>query len=171
MGGWFRVSPPLSKHDQQDCAVKEENPCSLSTCVFVFRVSVLLLGAKWKFWWNMKTFIFSQFQTLRPCEAVSDPHWRAFAAMENCKKNWQAKLLLRSNKAARHCQNHSRALQHTLLFSSPKVLLCKWSLNGRLVLRPPAETVVGVQGGTWVKVNQGNSFLPPSSICTRRALK
>lgn len=91
MGGWFRVSspqssPPLSKHDQQDCAVKEENPCSLSTCVFVFRVSVLLLGAKWKFWWNMKTFIFSQFQTLRPCEAVSAPHWRAFAAMENCKK-------------------------------------------------------------------------------------
>ncbi|TKS85792.1 Serine-rich coiled-coil domain-containing protein 2 [Collichthys lucidus] len=47
IGGWFRVSPPrssplLSEHDQQDCAVKEENPCSLSTCVFVFRVSVLL---------------------------------------------------------------------------------------------------------------------------------
>lgn len=38
-------------------------------------------------------------------------------------KNWQAKLLWRSNIAARHCQDHLRALQHTLLFSSPKVFL------------------------------------------------
>lgn len=78
------------------------------------------------------------------------------------KKNWLPKLLRRSNKAARHCQNRSRALQHTLLFSSPKVFtLRKWSLDGCLLLRPPAETVVGVQGRTWMRADQGNSFLPP----------
>lgn len=81
------------------------------------------------------------------------------------KKNWQPKLLWRSNKAARHCQNRSRALQHTLLFSLPKVFtLRKWSLDGCLLLRPPAETVVGVQGRTWMRADQGNSFLPPPAV-------
>lgn len=43
---------------------------------------------------------------------------------------------------------------HCLRFSP-----CKWSLDGRPLPRPPAETVVGVQGRTWMRTDQGNSFL------------
>lgn len=53
------------------------------------------------------------------CEALSALYWRPFTAVENVKK---AKLPS-SIKAARYCLNHSRALQHGLLFSSSKVFL------------------------------------------------
>lgn len=57
-------------------------------------------------------------------------------------------LLWRSNKAARHCQDRSRVLQYTLLFSSPKVFL---SSNEALMrgycLDPPLKHMLVFEEG------------------------
>lgn len=68
-----------------------------------------------------ENFYTSQFLSRCSHEALSALHSRAFTA-KIC-KNWQAKLLLSSNKAARLWQNYPRTFQHALLFSSPKVFL------------------------------------------------
>lgn len=90
------------------------------------RVSVFV-GEKWKKfwwkWWNMKKLLYFPNFCLPALVKLCQPFIGEPLQQWKTVKNWQAKLLPRSNKAARHCQHRSRALQHARLFSAPKVFL------------------------------------------------
>lgn len=83
-------------------------------------------------------------------------------------KNWQAGLLWRSNKAARHCQNHARAsCSQCLRFYSTKNEAPMEAFGRGLLLK----AIVGVQERAWMRADQEKLIAPLSSSHTWRALK
>lgn len=109
-----------------------------------------------------KTFIFPQFLSPRPCEALS---LETLYSSGRTVKSWRAeRLLQRSNKAARHYQIIQDPPTYPLVLIVEGFPLCKWSLDGRFLPRPPAVTVVGVQGRTWTRADQWNLFFSPQAV-------